>query len=94
MSVQKPTVGRIVHVPVCGSSGFVEDRRPAIIVRVWNDTCVNLQVFIDGRNDYNKFVSGRWISHEEVSNGYIWITSANYIDEFKHGAFWTWPPRV
>lgn len=41
----KPTIGRIVlwHGEV--SNGSVE--HPAIITRVWTDTCVNLTVFPD-----------------------------------------------
>lgn len=37
---QKPTVGRIVHI-------HVENEQPlaAIIVHVWNDTCVNVTAF-------------------------------------------------
>lgn len=41
----KPTIGRIVHFqPAIEGAGV----HPAIITKVWSDTCVNLQVFGDG----------------------------------------------
>lgn len=52
---QKPTIGRIVifHPGVndkeASSNGATEV--PAVIVRVWNDTCVNLKVLTDGPTD-------------------------------------------
>ena len=56
MVEQKPSVGRVVHYQVAGHDS--DDIRynyakilPAIIVRVWSDTCVNLKVFTDGPND-------------------------------------------
>lgn len=45
-----PTVGRIVGY-VLESGSNVGQVRPAMIVRVWNDDCVQLQVFTDGPND-------------------------------------------
>lgn len=46
----RPTVGRIVHFrsenPDQVSNGA--DLAPAIITRVWSDTCVTLTVFRDG----------------------------------------------
>jgi len=37
----KPSIGRIVHF-------YTDDRHePAIITRVWSDTCVNLKVLPD-----------------------------------------------
>lgn len=58
----KPSVGRIVLVKLdeqtsAAMSGNHSkewgalDVAPAIIVRVWTDTCVNLKVFSDGFND-------------------------------------------
>jgi hypothetical protein len=58
----KPTIGRIVlykltaeDMATIAASGSVTGRYnnipeslPAIIVNVWSDICVNLQVFIDG----------------------------------------------
>jgi hypothetical protein len=46
---QKPTVGRIVHYRL-RSTGEI---RPGLIVRVWNDDCVQLKVFLDEANDTN-----------------------------------------
>jgi hypothetical protein len=43
----KPTIGRIVIYTLY--DGF--EPCPAVIVRVWSDTCVNLKVFIDGPQD-------------------------------------------
>ena len=48
--MQKPSIGRIVLMPVDAinlpSNGA--DVVPAIITRVWNDGLVNVQAFLDG----------------------------------------------
>ncbi len=41
----KPSLGRIVLFRSELSNGALE--HPAIITRVWSDTCVNLTVFLD-----------------------------------------------
>lgn len=41
----KPSIGRIVIYRGIDSNGSLE--HPAIITRVWSDTCVNLTVFPD-----------------------------------------------
>jgi hypothetical protein len=47
-SRQRPSIGRIVHYVMSQIDGRLPgDHRPAIIVRVWSDDCVNLQVFTD-----------------------------------------------
>lgn len=48
-----PTVGRIVHYFPHSREfeGNDSSPLPAVIVRVWSDTCVNLKVFTDGLND-------------------------------------------
>lgn len=43
MDTQKPSVGRIVHYHL--KNGQV---RPALVVTVWNEDCVNLHVHFDG----------------------------------------------
>jgi hypothetical protein len=53
----KPTVGRIVEYVLKDRYGKLQIR-PAIIVRVWSDTCVQLQVFTDGTNDGPDYASG------------------------------------
>lgn len=72
----KPRVGQIVGyvLPAGRNPGEV---RPAIIVRVWSDTCVQLQVFIDDTNDY---VNGK---------GLMWATSVVYNEEKALGS-WHW----
>lgn len=47
--MQKPSIGRIVLMPVdaLGVSANGADVLPAIITRVWSDTMVNVQVFLD-----------------------------------------------
>lgn len=79
----KPTVGRIVH--------YTTERgttRPAIIVHVWTDVCVQLQVFTDFSNDSEEsdLVDG-------VDTGRVWKTSVSFSEQPKAG-HWNWPPRV
>jgi hypothetical protein len=48
----RPTIGRIVHfVNDFANVQELQHHVPAIITRVWSDTCVNLRVFYDGTND-------------------------------------------
>ena len=56
-SVQKPSIGRIVIYNTTdddrAQTGSFNNcnsclQLPAIIVNVWNDTCVNLKVIVDG----------------------------------------------
>lgn len=88
----KPTIGRIVHYvqrkpssyqTVDGPVALVH--LPAIVVAVWADTCVNLQVFTDGSNS------------EEGPNSnppsVKWITSATFDESASQPYTWHWPER-
>ncbi len=66
---QKPTVGRIVHYhpteaekQQIGGGNTDADPLPAVIVRVWSDTCINLKVLTDGPNDL-------WITSAMLDGG-------------------------
>lgn len=65
----KPSIGRIVHFvqkkPATYGEGFVH--LPAIIVAVWGDTCVNLQVFTDGTNsDEQNMAPVKWVASSSL----------------------------
>lgn len=51
MNTQKPSLGRIVIYTLREGAGCGQER-PAMIVRVWTDTCVQLKVFLDEVNDH------------------------------------------
>jgi hypothetical protein len=68
----KPTIGRVVIYTMadvddpCSRNGATE--LPAVIVRVWTDTCVNLKVFTDDPHD-------QWrtsVTYSETPSGYTW----------------------
>src|SRR5438445_12683125 len=85
LPAQKPSIGRIVHfvLPDGPSKG---EHRPAIIVRVWNDTYpgIQLQVFTDGSND-----------GEAYKSGIYWATSVTYADPSENEPrSWHWPEPV
>lgn len=65
----KPSLGRIVLFRSYNSNGSIE--HPAIITRVWSDTCVNLIVFLDMAIPMLK---SSVIQDEDVSsdNNYAW----------------------
>lgn len=46
--MNKPSVGRIVHVVVDPRQNNGSDVAPAIVTRVWNDEMVNVRVLLDG----------------------------------------------
>jgi len=56
-------VGDIVHF-VMGSGPTMGEHRPAVVVQVWVDSSVNLQVFLDGSNDgYPYTRSAIWVQN-------------------------------
>jgi hypothetical protein len=74
----KPSIGRIVHVPATPDQNNGSPVAPAVITRVWSDTCVNVRVLLDGPDT-------PWrtsVSHVED------------LDDAAHSHCWTWPPRT
>ena len=100
MEIVKPTIGRIVHFILPNG-----EHRPAFIVRVWPNEYgneeikdgVNLQVFIDGTNDYNGSSTTKWLgpTPEECKNGCMWRTSVKYSNPLlpENTETWHWPER-
>lgn len=80
---QKPSVGRIVLFRQHASNGIVE--HPAIITRVWSDTCVNLTVFPDCGVPITK-------SSVEISDPPR--VAGDDADLSLNNYAWRWPPRV
>lgn len=94
----KPTVGRIVMYVLsendqltheCGTNVL-----PAMIVKVWSDTCVNLKVFNNGPNDFWRTSvvenTGSAVSadkKEEDVNGIGAIVDCVYYPSYS----WHWP---
>lgn len=83
MAIKGLTEGRIVHY-VLPDGRHAGEHRPAIVVKVWhmpdgsvqdNGLC-NLQVFVDGTNDYEDY------------KGSIWATSIEYDEEEKQPRTW------
>lgn len=76
-----PSVGRIVVVGVDPTRNNGSDLAPAVIVRVWNDTMVNVKVFNDSPECQWK------------TSVYLF---ANEEDARTHGILNAcfWPPRV
>ena len=81
----KPKIGRIVHFVQKKPAGYGDAlvHLPAIIVAVWGDACVNLQVFTDGTN-----------SDADETNRVKWVTSATLDEtETPQPRTWHWPER-
>ena len=73
----KPSPGRIVLFRSATANG--QDEHPAIVTRVWSDTCVNLVVFLD--NVPIPLSRTSVVQNEDLTQG----------DQL-HA--WRWPPRV
>jgi|GEM_PF-2044180 len=79
-----PTIGD--HILYCMPEGHSAGQdRPAVVVRVWSATMVNLQVLIDGTNDYPH-------DHTASLAGSIWKTSVHYSASPTPGT-WRWPTQ-
>lgn len=74
----KPSVGRIVHVPADPAENNGADVAPAVITRVWSDTCVNVRVLLDSD-------AIEWRTS---------VVYTDSFDDDANRHRWTWPPRV
>jgi hypothetical protein len=81
----KPTIGRIVHYILPEGHTIPGEHRPAMIVRVWTDTTVQLQVFTDGSNDDPK--------HSHEAPNVMWKTSVVLDETATTQGSWHWPER-
>lgn len=82
MATPVPSIGRIVHVPMDPAQNNGADVAPAVITRVWNDVCINVQILAD--------VPGNaWRS------SLTYVESLDGLDGDPGRLYrWTWPPRV
>jgi hypothetical protein len=80
MSDKVVQVGDVVHF-VLDTGPHVGECRPAMVVRVWSNTCTNLLVFTDAGNDDPYAAFG--------DNPVRWVTSALF-DESGHPAQRSW----
>lgn len=87
----RPSIGRIVHFHF-DDAGVVRSA-PAIVTEVFGETTVNLQVFLDGTNAYDRQRpdGANAFSKAECERGLAWRTS---IEEGPGSHEWSWPPRV
>ena len=84
----KPTIGRIVIVPVDPARNNGADVAPAVITRVWNDTCINVRVLLDGPDTEWK-TSLKLCPDADT----MWDThTSTDASRPPHAAYW--PPRV
>lgn len=79
MSQAVPTVGRIVLVPMDPATNNGADIAPAVIVRVWNERCVNVRVLADS-------------PESEWRTSLLQVEDLADSGAGLH--FWMWPPRV
>ena len=88
----KPSLGRIVLIKV-------EDKNkkeciiPAVIVKVWSDTSINVVAFNDGQNDLD---DGTGAFNKMKAEGVKWFTSLTLDTNESEPSLghWIWPPRV
>ena len=77
-----PEIGEWVLYVLGGESNHAGEVRPALVVRVWSQTIVNLIVFGDGENDKLLSPNG-WVESPQPR----WLTSIELDDDH---AEYTW----
>lgn len=84
---QKPSICRMVVV--AGLQGMINNgatEAPAVITRVWSDTCVNLTVFLDSGSTLHRTSVALYDTPAE------YLEAADTMPDGHIGAYW--PPRV
>lgn len=89
VSIQKPTIGRVVEVALASEYGTPK-RRPAIVVNAFGGHRINVSVMLDGANDADVIVGNERLGAKAAA-GILSQTSVGYDAE---GAVNTWryPP--
>jgi hypothetical protein len=92
--MQTPAIGRIVHITMDPAENNGADVAPAIITRVWSDTCVNVRVLADSHATDWKTSVTIWETQDALNTHYDKLISDGVVAEGTRpsGAFW--PPRV
>lgn len=89
-----PSLGRTVLVTMDPAANNGADVAPAVITRVWSDTCVNLRVLADSTVVEWKTSVTLWETRDALHAHYDKLTSDGVVPEGARpfGAFW--PERV
>lgn len=82
MTGQKPSLGRVVLVPMDPDSNNGLDHAPATVVRVWSDTSINVKVSGDNNQP------------PEWRKSITLVDELPAFDPTKNMHVWCWPPRV
>ena len=97
--MQKPSIGRIVHVLVDPKTNNGSDTAPAMITRVWSDECVNLRVLRDNHPGPEEWLTSMSLydSLEALESAVAqrqaeFDETAPGLAAYRVGAFW--PPRA
>jgi len=92
--MQKPSLGRIVIVPVDRTCNNGADVAPAIITRVWSDELLNVRVLLDGDVIDWKTSIKLYESPEALAEAHVQRDEAHphMVGTPFFGAYW--PPRV
>lgn len=79
---QRPSLGRIVLVPMDPADNNGAPVAPAIIVRVWSDDMVNVRILGDNKTE-------EWRTSVKLVD-----TIPDWADDGHAPNVWAWPPRV
>ncbi|MGW2170426.1 hypothetical protein ACWC1C_07820 [Streptomyces sp. NPDC001705] len=83
-SSQKPSIGRIVHVPMPPAANNGSDTAAAVITRAFDDETVNVRIFADST-----------ASPQEWRTSLTYTDELAYDPDDTTSLYrWTWPARV
>lgn len=85
----EPALGASVYYTLGGEWLAKGEQRPAIVVRVWTPTTINLLLFLDGDNDKRVGPDG-W---QTVPGHVLWKTSVTF-NENEVGGTWNYGKQI
>lgn len=88
--MKMPFDGEIIYYTLGTDSNRPGEARPAIVVRVWSETVVNLLVFLDGDNDQFINADG-WY---KIPSCLLWKTSVIHEEDAGQHNRWHRPSEV
>ncbi|AYD81624.1 hypothetical protein SEA_KROMP_23 [Streptomyces phage Kromp] len=83
-SSQKPSVGRIVHVPMPPAANNGSDTAAAVITRAFDEETINVRILADST-----------ASPQEWRTSLTYVDELAYDPDDTTSLYrWTWPPRA